>query len=236
VTSSCGVEEIETYGKYIELLLQEFGIDLQVYRETIGPPGGIYADTGYLLCKLISSAFVGNVLEIGSGLSTLLLTKTAHTFGKHFTSLENVPEWAGVACGGLSKLELPITVVSTAGDLSKCPTFEAPFDLVWVDGELFSCRGAGVSEAWVGRIGACAFYRRHLRGAVLIFDDAQSRAFKETPQLVSEFLGRDSSELLWYNPCGREDRHQAISLPALSHPAYETIREVERIQTKERTS
>lgn len=216
--------EYELYGRYIDKLEDDFGVNLERLRPVLGNPGGIFADTCYLLCRLVSHPLVNDVMEIGSGLSTLVLAKVAKENNARFVSLENEEEWASVACAAVSKLELPNPIVKVDAGF---PSFARPFQLVWVDGMLFA-RGFGGEFA--GRAGACRPYLNNFKDAVIVFDDAQAPPFKDVPGIVAAEIGRDPEDLLWFNPCDREDRHQAISLPSLDHYAHEIIKEVEGLE------
>lgn len=214
------------YANYFDRLVQEFNINTDDMRTALGHCGGIYEDTSYLLTKLIQAPQIERVVEFGSGLSTLILAKACEDLGKVLVSFEDSPEWAPIADAALARLNLQSRVVATHSEPGRCPSFgDTQFQLAWVDGSVFgypdALAGGNVDPEFLGRGGACLYYRQNLEDAILVFDDAQGR--KARIQAVLPKLGRSFEETLWFNPCGRGDRHQAISLPENNQEIYKEI-------------
>lgn len=219
---------MSNYTDYFDKLVQEFNINADDMRTALGHCGGIYEDTMYLLTKLIQAPQIERIVEFGSGLSSLVLAKACEDLGKTFVSFEDTPAWATVADEALVKLNLQTRIVCSQSDPERCPDFgDAQFQLAWVDGSIFGWPNdqikVGVADEFIGRNGACLYYRQNLKDAILIFDDAQVLCEGRGIPFLLQKLGRTVEESIWFNPRGREDRHQLISLPENNQEIYKEI-------------
>ncbi len=219
--------------QYQARLSQEFGANLRHLKGALGHCGGVHGDNMYLIGKLATLPEVSNIIEFGSGLSSLVFAKLQESTGKTFVSMEDHPHWAGVANKALKGLGSTYEVISTRCDPSNCPDFEQDFQVAFVDGNIFHHPGGGAGEPgenvgcpesmqkFVGRGGACLYYENVLKNAVLIWDDAEHLE-EYTRKIIIE-LGRDPDELFWFNPTGRDSRHQLISLPEQNKEVYRQL-------------
>ena len=220
-------------GNFESRLSGEYGADLSSLKQTLGHPGGVHGDNMYLIARLTSLPEVFNVLEFGSGLSSLVFGKIKERTGKNMVSLEDHPHWVDVANNALSSLGLEHRVTGTRCDPDLCPKFSDDFQVVFVDGNIFHnfshdeypgdqvCKPDSVSNKYVGRFGACFYYEENLRNAVLIFDDAEFLVEDVKKHVVE--IGRDPAEIIVFNPTGRSNRHQHISLPEQHKEIYRQV-------------
>jgi hypothetical protein len=228
-------------GEYGARLVAEFGANLANCRSAIGHPGGVHEDNMYLIAKLSSLDEVHNVIEFGSGLSSLVLGKALEGTGVGFVSMEDWPHWADLANASLEKMGVSHRVISTECEPSRCPAFEHGFEVAFLDGNIFHpAKTAGLNPGrqvvppldldnkYTGRGGALLYYEEQLKDAVLIWDDAESLV--EYIDKFTAMVGRDPAELTWFNPTGRGSRHQRISLPEKNKEIYrEAIRSIETL-------
>jgi hypothetical protein len=217
-------------GEYSALLNAEFGTGLQNCRNHIGHPGGVHEDNMYLIAKLSTLAEVHNVIEFGSGLSSLMLGQALEGTGVGFVSMEDFPHWADVANDALGRLGVSHRVISTHCDPDLCPSFDHGFEIAFLDGNIFHSPGSGnepglqvgappeLDKKYIGRGGALLYYEEQLKDAVLIWDDAENLV--EYIDKYTVLVGRDPAELTWFNPTGRTNRHQRISLPEKNKEIY----------------
>jgi len=211
------------YGEHNKDLIRDFGIDLGSLPLF---PGGMYADTAYLMCKLISDPFVRRTFEAGAGISTMLMATISEKVGKQFVSMEDKPEWADRTNQALVSRKSPFKVISTDSDKENCPVFEEPFDLVWIDGNIGWHPKKGIPHNCCHRPGVVRYYQDVMRDAVIMFDDGQdAHCLVEIKKVMSE-MERDPEEMWLSNPTNRKDRHQLISLPSPDHPAGQLIKEM----------
>ncbi|KKN39031.1 hypothetical protein LCGC14_0747550 [marine sediment metagenome] len=220
-------------GGYESKLSEECGAKLSSLKQALGHCGGVHGDNMYLIARLTSLPEVSNVLEFGSGLSSLVFGKIKERTGKNMVSLEDHPHWVDVANNALSSLGMEHRVTGTRCDPSLCPDFEEDFQVVFVDGNIFHnfnhdeypgdqvCKPDSVPHKYVGRFGACFYYEENLRNAVLIFDDAESLVQDVKKHVVE--IGRDPAEIIVFNPTGRSNRHQHISLPEQNKEIYRQL-------------
>jgi len=87
---------VAAYEPYNSILINELGLDWYEVQETYGKIGntpGMYPDSAMFLMEIVKRDDVQNILEIGSGISTLYLAKTAKVFNKNFISIEEDPKY-----------------------------------------------------------------------------------------------------------------------------------------------
>lgn len=222
---------------YKSLIKHEFGVDFLQLRTILGHWGGVHGDNMYLIAKLAALPEVENVIEFGSGMSSLVFGKLQQFTGKNFISMEDHPHWADVINVNLEELGVSHRVISTRCDPNNCPDFDYKFQVAFVDGSIFHVEGTNEPGEQVhcpvefldytNRGGACFYYQEQLEDAVLIWDDAESLV-DYIPSVVSK-MGRDPDELFWFNPTGRSNRHQRISLPEKNKELYRNV--IEQIPT-----
>lgn len=218
---------------YSNALKSEFGIDIKGLQNAIGHPGGVHSDNMYLIAKLAQLEQVDRLLEFGSGVSSLVFGLLKDRIDVEVYSLEDWPHWTAVANAGLERIGSSHRVHCTRCDPERCPTFTEEFQVVFVDGNLFHGPGAmpepgefvhapeSVPGEMYGRGGACFWYQGILENAVLVWDDFEFQ--EDHVRGITEKLGRDPQALIRFNPTGRFNRHQAISLPEQHREIYRTL-------------
>ncbi len=219
---------------YNTKLKDEYGVDLELMRRALGNGGGVNGYNMYLFARLMSLPRVTDLIEFGSGLSSLVFGHLGVRTSTNVVSMEDWPKWADIANAGLERLGLEHRVISTRCDPDRCPKFDKDFQLVFIDGNIFHSGTAKdfanrPGEEWVyspdwvlvkfdGRAGACYYYENNLKNAVLIFDDYE--ALTPDIKLIVSNLGRNPDEIIRFNPTGRAHNHQAISLPEQDKEIY----------------
>lgn len=201
-------------------LKEEYGIDYSAL-----PAGYTYVETAYMFCKLISDPFVNRTFEAGVGLSTLVMADISERLGKDFVSFEDKPVWADRVNGRLKERNSIFRVISTDSKLENAPTLTEPFDLAWIDGNVF-WDSKIVEGKFCHRTGGVRYYKDVLMDAVIIFDDGENiNALRAIKPVISE-LGRDPDEMFLSSPLKRRDRNQLVSLPRADHVAGTLIKEM----------
>lgn len=222
-----------SYGKYESVLQEEFGVDLPQMIQHLGHPGGVYGDTVLLLSRLVSHPEVTNVLETGSGLSTLALAKVAKDHAKNLITIEHDLHWAEVADSALNRAGLDFRVVATDSREVNAPDFgDLSFEIAWIDGCVFGHHPherPDEDPQYIARVGGCNYYAQNLQKAVLIFDDAQAARREQFDRLADFFPGFHFDKFYWFNPTGRGDRHQAIFFPEGTEFLLDVVKEVEEL-------
>lgn len=224
---------------YEAKLNAEFGANLTNLKRALGHPGGVHGDNMYLIARLASLPEVSNIIEFGSGLSSLVFGRIKESTGKNMVSMEDHPHWADVANGALKNMGLEHRVISTRCDPELCPDFGYDFQVAFLDGNIFHgvitneypgdqvCKPDSVDGRYVGRHGAAYYYEKNLRNAVLIWDDAE-HLVNDIKKAVIE-LHRSPEEIIVFNPTGRSNRHQHISLPEQHKEIYRKV--IEEVDT-----
>lgn len=134
---------------------------------------GFAADVAYLVAVAEYAAQAkGDILECGSGASTLLLAAIAERSGVKVHSLEHMPEWRQKVCAALEKRSLKADVhaapLETRGQFSwyRIPeNLPFHFAIVVCDGPPDATPG--------GRYGLLPCVGDRLQGAVVLMDDAE---------------------------------------------------------------
>lgn len=211
-------------------LKADHGLDLTKLKN-----GGVYSDTAHMLCELVSLPEVNRVFEAGAGISTVVFATICERLDKFLVTLEDKPEWSDITDKYLSDQGLSHRVTSTDSRLENAPTFTEPFDLAWVDGNVFwdPHRMADVGPEDINyygqfchRPGGARFYKDNLRDAVVIFDDGEDTNCLTEIRKVIEELGRNPADMFLSNPTRRADRNQLVSLPYAGHPAEALIKDM----------
>ena len=199
------------YKKYEKVLLEECGIDFNRYITVLANNGnttGVYADVALLLYRLVRFSGTNSVLEFGSGMSTLILSKACMDYGKNLVVGESGRKWYNITKVCLDALSLNSRgFVCTDSDESKFPVLDGPVSLVWVDGTVSEVQGPGYN-----RLGSCEYYWNSIKGACLLFDDSES-AYMSGIKPVLEQNGRSDDSYFLFNPTGRGDRQVLVSVP-----------------------
>ena len=213
-----------------EKLIQDFDLDL-----TKLPPGGVYADTAYLLCALVSQPFVKRVYEAGAGLSTVIFATMCERLDKELVTFEDKPQWAETTDKYLKAQGLSHRVISTDSRIENTPEQTEPFDLAWTDGNVFWAprRMAAYGPEDVNyygkfchRPGGVRYHKHVLMNAVIMYDDGQDDHCLIEIRKVEREMGRDPDKMFLSSPTNRSDRHQLVSLPYPGHSAEELIKEM----------
>ena len=134
---------------------------------------GFSADTAYLLAVAqYAIKTKENILECGSGASTLLLAAIAERSGVQVHSLEHMLEWREKVCAALDKhslkAEVHLAPLKTENDFSwyKVPgDLPSRFGLVICDGPPDATTG--------GRYGLLPCVGNRLEGSTILMDDAE---------------------------------------------------------------
>ncbi len=201
---------LEVHRRYASAFSVDFGVDYYAAQDKyldLAPSLGVFPDVGYLLYALASSSSTHNILEFGSGWSTVVLALAATKAGKSLCTLESLPKWANIVRGLLKTYGISPRLYCGADCVSYKPP--ANIDLLWVDGPI----GPAIptDDKLALRIKACEQYEDYLSGATIAFDDAQWIA-DDIKALLLRF-GRTPTSFCWYNPANRKDRHILLSFP-----------------------
>ena len=147
-------------------------------------------------------------------------------------SLEDKEEWAdkfNEKLRSVPELVGDFQVISTESDPAKCPKFEEPFDLEWIDGNLSWYPDKGIPHNCCHRPGAVRYYKEVMMDAFIIFDDGEDTHCRIEIDRVMVDLGRDPKDCFIWNPLNRGDRNQWICPPSLDHPLLDVLKEVENM-------
>lgn len=218
------------YNEWNEKLIEDFGIDI-----TSLPTGGVYADTAWLLCSLVSQQGIDRVYEAGAGLSTVIFATMCERLGKELVTFEDKPVWAEKTDEYLKAQNLSHRVISTDSRIENTPEQTVPFDLAWTDGNVFwdpkrMAAFGPEDERFYGtfchRPGGVRYHKHVLKDAVIIYDDGQDGHCLIEIRKVEREMGRDPDKMFLSNPTNRNDRHQLVSLPYAGHSAEELIKDM----------
>ncbi len=211
-------------------LIEAFGLDFAKL-----PAGGVYVDTAYMLCNLVSQPSVNRVYEAGAGLSTVIFATMCEKLEKDFVSFEDKPNWASKANDYLIERNLSSRVISTDSRLENTPEQTEPFDLAWTDGNVFwnpkrMAEYGPEDKNYYGKFchrpGGVRYHQHVLMDAVIIYDDGQDTNCLIDIRRVEREMGRDPDKMFLSNPPQRHDRHQLVSLPYEGHPAEGLIKDM----------
>ena len=186
----------DLYGVFNKSLVSAYEIDwYDVYEKylSIGNYAGIYPDTALLLMMLTDILPVNNVMEIGSGASTLFLKKACDRCEINFTSYEEKDKYLGITKELIKLYDID------ASFLKLCPE---KIDFTGVDMLFLD----GIEENRVKLLDSDDL----INIPVIILDDFGSINLSKA---VSKFTKRCPGDRPFYvyNGVGRQDRHQLIS-------------------------
>lgn len=175
---------------------------------------GFSADTAYLSAVAKYAAMAeGDVLECGSGTSTLLLAAITEGTGRRVHALEHMPEWREKVCAKLKKhrltAEVHLAPLEAHGEFHwyKIPeTLPRHFTLVVCDGPPGSTHG--------GRFGLLPCVGDRLREAVILVDDTE----RPGEQLILE-RWRSEYGVHYEMICNNEGSYALAHLPPNSQIA-----------------
>ncbi len=133
------------------------------------------------------------ILEVGSGLSTLLIAVIAKRKNQSYWVLEHKPEWARRVQSYLNRYDLPATVTTcTLKDYGEFCWYDAPLANMPYQFSLVVCDGPP-SRTKGGRYGLVPVMKAHIApGCAILLDDAYRReeltiAERWSKQLNSSF-------------------------------------------------
>jgi len=183
----------EVFNESLRLIYDVDWYDVYEKYLSIGNYAGIYPDSSLLLMMLTDMLPVNNVMEIGSGASTLFLKKACDRCEINFTSYEEQDKYLGIT------RELMRIYNIDASFLNICPEridFNG-VDILFLD---------GIEENRVKLLDSDEL----IDIPVIILDDFGSINLSKA---VSRFTKRCSGDRPFYvyNGVGRQDRHQLIS-------------------------
>ncbi len=219
------------YNEWNDKLIEEFGLDLR----TLPSPSGVYADTAWLLCSLVSLQDINRVYEAGAGTSTVIFAIMCERLNKDLVTFEDKPEWAEKTDRDLSVRNLSHRVISTDSKIENTPEQTKPFDLAWTDGNVFwdskRMGPAGPENInyygkFCHRPGGVRYHQHVLTDAVIMYDDGQDTNCLIEIIKVEREMERDPNKMFLSNPTNRHERHQLVSLPYDGHPAEELIKDM----------
>jgi predicted O-methyltransferase YrrM len=208
------------YSKWEQKLSAEAQINYVAARAEMrrgGSDTGVYPDVCYLLFRFANAPSIQSVLETGSGVSTYILAKTCLQLNtKEILTLESLEKWAELPRRLLEKYEIDPSFHYVTEN-RPLPVFSEgkQWDMMWVD---------GTANVTLDRVASCLYYRENLDHAIVLFDDAQLFQDSQIEEIV-QGLGRSRSDLVWFNPTGRADRHVLISFPKPNHPLLSLVEE-----------
>lgn len=213
---------IPQYIPYVNKFKGVFGVDYEKMENIyllIAGSVGVYPDSSLLLYQLASHSNIDTIVEFGAGMSTCVLNNACEKKGKKFISIESSTVWSDNVHKALQLMGSKNTPVISTEETKRLPEISNPVDFLWIDGHILN-----VDDKLVGRVDACKYYESQLQETILIFDDAQwfSGDILEWLQSRSNY---DKSVRLWYNPTGRGDRHQFISVPESKKFAVDLVLE-----------
>jgi hypothetical protein len=210
------------YSPYAKKFKDIFGVDYAKMENSYLPIAGtvgVYPDSSFLLYQLATHDTINTIVEFGAGMSTCVLNDACTKAGKQFMSVESSTVWSDNVHKALQLLGSTNRPVISTEETKSLPELLSPLDFLWVDGHILN-----VDDRLVGRIDACKHYESNLQETLLVFDDAQWFSEKITDWLSSRPSSGKSTEM-WYNPTGRADRHQFISVPESKRFAVDLILE-----------
>lgn len=210
------------YNRYEKALLDECGIDFNNYIRVLagfGNTTGIYADVALLLYKLVKFEGTSSVLEFGSGMSTLIMSKASMDYSKKLVVGESGRKWYNITKSCLDTLGLHSPgYVCTDSEEAKFPKVVGPVSLVWVDGTVCEVSGPGYN-----RRGSCEYYWENIKDSCILFDDSESGYMN----WIKEFLaskGRSEEGLFLFNPTKRGDRQVLVSTLSKDSPFLNVVK------------
>lgn len=192
---------IELYKPYNELLIKELDIDwfqLQSTADKLGNGPGLYPDTAALLLNLVKLFSINNVLELGSGSSTVFLSKACSKFNKKFYSVEESPEYKKMTealCAQFNVNENILLMKDVKWEEIPCP------DLIFLDSD------SSTREELLAIINNTSWNLNDVE--VIVMDDSEY-----LPYALSFFhkLSIKNRFNNWsFNPIGRQDRISLIN-------------------------
>lgn len=191
------------FGLYNDLLHEECGLDydeaIRVFGE-IGNATGSYPDTLLLFAKMIKHYKLKNIVEFGSGMSTLFLAKIAKDLNISFVSYEEKKRYLNMTTKLIESFHLKPNI--------KMFYHNEPIDVHDKDFVFIDCSGDLRKELSTYISGF------HIRNCFIVIDD-----INDYPSLVSYF----KDPYCFYNGTGRLDRYQFIKYhPETNFPNFLT--------------
>ena len=186
----------DLYKTFNESLISVYGIDwYEVYDRylSMGNYAGIYPDSSLLLMMLTDMLPVNNVMEIGSGASTLFLKKACDRCGVNFTSYEEQDKYLRITRELIGMYNIIASFIKPFPDKVDF----TGVDMLFLD---------GIEENRVRLLDSDDL----INIPVIILDDFGSINLSKA---VSKFTKRCPGDRPFYvyNGVGRQDRHQLIS-------------------------
>ena len=218
------------YHKYVSAFTKEFGLDYTSLEEDYVGKAisvGVYPDVSYLLYKIVESYIVNNIVEIGSGMSTCVISTAIDRTEKEFTTIESSTDWAVLVREVLEKRNIRIPNIVCTYEMRSPPLLRDNVDFMFIDGcVMINDHGT------IDRIDSCLHYSYILPNAVIAFDDAQSFPH-EISRWLNLFPDSENRKGIWYNPQQRDDRQIYISIPHSKLGIEQIINECVAVASKE---
>lgn len=186
----------ELYAPYNQILIDELNIDWFQLRDTaiaLGNGPGLYPDTAACLSKVVQMPNIKTILELGSGSSSIYLSKACSIFDKKLVSIEESGQYRCLTESLLEacKINQKILLLNEV-DFSQldCP------DLIFLDSD--SKSRAGLLSV-ISNSKWCAGDVQ-----IIMLDDAEDVQYSVPVMRNWAQYGRYNNWL--FNPIGRQDR------------------------------
>jgi len=188
------------YEPFDKELKKEIGIswfDARDRFHEIGNSPGIYPDTALLFVKLIKLMRINRILEFGSGISTLFISKICQLKNIEFISYEEDPKYMSMTVDllkmyGIRNADNIVKSITNVDDDIENINFNV--DLLFLDASLdLRFRILGMNKIY--------------NIPFILLDDAEGH-----PINISKFLVNSKRyNFCYFNRVGREDRYQFIN-------------------------
>lgn len=188
----------DLYKLFDDELIKDIGISWleahKIYHE-LGNSPGIYPDTALLFVRLIKMYNIYNVIEFGSGMSTLFLSKICELKNIKFTSYEEDEKYRNINTNLLEAYN-----IKNSKDIIKSFKNDVPLiintDLLFLDSHKNS-RESLINNKQIYNI------------PFVIYDDAE-----DSSPLIKYICNSKDHNFYCYDRVGRLDRQQFISYPS----------------------
>jgi predicted O-methyltransferase YrrM len=197
----------QLYKPFNDLLIADIGLDWNDFASDTG----IYPDTAMLLVEAVKRSEVKNVLEIGSGISTLYLSAACKKYNKRFLSIEEDLFYLQKTASKFAKYGLLDTSLALDEDINYDKLI-AP-DLVFLD-----CKGE-TRAAFLNKLDTKNWSA--VNSSIIIVDDVENPYYAYPAYEWLSKKGRFNTQII--NIVGRQDRSQLINCLDPKFHSYEWV-------------
>lgn len=199
---------IELYRPYNEILMKELAIDWfemnKVYKSLDNSPG-LYPDTAACLFHATCLPGVRNVLELGSGASTVFLGRACMMRDIGFTSVEELPQYLAVTKHLLSHYVINNRLLLGADFNPMNPS------QIFKPNVLFLDSLSDTRVTWLDTLSKLQWATDDVSFAwtakdvdLILVDDTENPIYREA--VMRQLVAMDRWNTFFFNPIGREDR------------------------------